>query len=93
MVCSLKFKKDVNVKNAALNFVILVLKPYPHPSCYLTSIMDKTHNGPVIALFLYSFSSFFSLGRRCPRNQLLIGRYIVAIQQIITHEEHLRHSF
>ena len=23
----------------------------PHPSCYLISIVDKTHYGPVIALF------------------------------------------
>ena len=28
----------------------------PHPSCYLTSIVDKTHHGPVIS----SFSSYCS---------------------------------
>ena len=51
-----------------------------HPSCNLTSNTDKTHHGPVIALF--------SVQLQLPCNQhsslLLIDRYILAIQQIIT---------
>ena len=51
MIRSLKFKKDVYLKNVALDFVLLVLKFITHPSYYLTFIMDKTQHGPVIALF------------------------------------------
>ena len=40
----------------------------PHPSCYLTSVMDKIHHWPVIAFFLCNSSSFFSLRRGCPTN-------------------------
>ena len=31
-----------------------------HPSCDLTSIVDKTHHGPVIVFFLCNFGSLFS---------------------------------
>ena len=66
-----------------------------HPS-YLTFYIDKTHCGPVIVFFLCNLSSFFSLRRRCPRNQpfslLLINRYILAIQRIVA-QEHLQYSF
>ena len=51
MICSLRFKKD---------FVLLVLKLYPHPSCYLFSIVAKTHHGPVIALFSAQLLQHFS---------------------------------
>ena len=69
----------------------------PHPRCYLTSIMDKTHHDQLLLFFLCNFSSFlayvggvlvttlFSL--------LLIDRYISVIQQIIIYEEYLRYSF
>ena len=65
----------------------------PHLSCYLTSIMDKTHHGPVIALFSVQLHQLFSyVGGILVANHfslLLTDRYILAIQQIITHEEHL----
>ena len=34
----------------------------PHPSCYLTSIMDKTRRKPVIALL--------GMSKVCPFNQI-----------------------
>ena len=40
--------------------VICRQSPMHHPSCYLTSIMDKTHRGPVIAFFLSNFISYLS---------------------------------
>ena len=59
----------------------------PHLSCYLTSIMVKPHHGPVIALFLCNFSSFFSYVVGIPVTNhfslLLLDRYILAIQQIM----------
>ena len=68
-----------------------------HSSYYLTSVMDKTHHGLVITLFsvqLRSFSGY--VGGILVTNHfslLLIDRDILAIQEIITHEEHLRYSF
>ena len=56
--------------------------------------MDKAHHGPVIALFSVQLLQRFLLCPRCPSKQpffslLLIDKYILAIQEIITHEEHL----
>ena len=37
----------------------------PHPSCYLTSIVDKTHHGPAIAQVIAPpIAPFYR--RRCP---------------------------
>ena len=69
----------------------------PHTICYLTFIMDKTLHGPVIALFSLQLKRFFSYVEGILVTNhfslLLVDRYILAIQQIITHEEHLRYSF
>ena len=69
----------------------------PHPSCYLTSIMNETHHELVIALFSLQLQQFFSyLGGILVTNHFsmfLIDRYILAIQQITTQEEHLRNPF
>ena len=60
--------------------------------------MAKTHHGPVIALFSVKPQQIFYLTWEVPKEPtffhsfLLIERYILAIQQIITHEEHLRHT-
>ena len=35
----------------------------PYPSCYLTSTVDKTHHGPVIAPFSVQLLQFFSYTR------------------------------
>ena len=43
----LRFKKDVLI----LGFCAFGFEAIPHPSCYLTSIVDKTHHGLVIASF------------------------------------------
>ena len=52
--------------------------------------------GQLLLFFLCNFSSFFSyVGGILVTNHfslLLINRYILAIRQIITHEEHLRYS-
>ena len=43
-------KRHCYLKNVALDFAF-GFEAMSHPSCYLTSIMDKTHHGPIIALF------------------------------------------
>ena len=52
--------------------------------------------GQLLLFFLCNFSSFFSyVGGILVTNHfslLLIDKYILAIQQIITYEEHLRYS-
>ena len=69
----------------------------PHLSCYLTFIMDKTHHGLVIAFFSLQLQQLFSYVRgilvTSHFSMFLIDRYILAIQKIITHEEHLQYSF
>ena len=59
--------------------------------------MGITHHGPAIALFSVQLQHIFSyVGGVLVTNRfsrLLIDRYIVAIQQIMTHKEHLRYSF
>ena len=88
-------KKRCYLKNVALDFMFLVLKLCP--SKLFTSIMDKTHHGRLLLFFLCNVSSFFSYVGGIPVTNhfslLLIDRYILAIQQIITHKEHFRYSF
>ena len=58
--------------------------------------MDKTHHGPVNALFSMQLQELFQLHRLYPRNQpffTVIDCYILAIQQVVTHKEYLRYSF
>ena len=68
----------------------------PHTSCYLP-LWTKLIKGQLLLFFLSNFSSFFSyVGTIHVTNHftlLLIDRYILAIQQIIAHKEHLRYSF
>ena len=49
MICSLRFKKD---------FVLLVLKLYPHPSSF--PLWIKLTMGQLLLFFLRNFSSIFS---------------------------------
>ena len=53
--------------------------------------------GQLLLFFLRNFSSFFSYVRGIPVTNhfwlLLIDKYILAIQQIIKHKEHLQYSF
>ena len=85
------------LKNVALDFVF-GFEAMPHPSCYLTSIMDiKLTMGQLLLFFLCNFSSFFSYVWGIPVTNhfslLLIDRYILAIQHIATYKEHLRYLF
>ena len=61
MICNLKFKKDVLIlKMLLLDFALAFgFEAIPHPSCYLTSIVDKTHHGPVVAFFFCATSAAF----------------------------------
>ena len=60
MICSLKVKKDIYLKNVAWDFVLLLdFEVIPHPSCYFTSIMNKTHHGLGIALFSVKLQQLF----------------------------------
>ena len=53
MICSLRFNKRCSFSKMLLcfEFCAFGFEAIPHPNCYLTSIVDKTHHGPVIAPF------------------------------------------
>ena len=59
--------------------------------------MDKTQHGPVIVLSSIQLLQFLNyVGGVLVTNLFslsLTDRYILAIQQIITHEEHMRYRF
>ena len=80
-----------------MDFVVLVLKLYPIQVVISLPLWIKLTMGQLLLFFLCNFSSFFSyVGGILVTNHfslLLIDRYILAIQQIITHEEHFRYSF
>ena len=90
-------KRRCYLKNVALDFVLLVLKLCPIQVVVSLPLWIKLTMGQLLLFFLYNFSSFFSYVRGIPVTNhfslLLIDRYILAIQQIITHKEHLRYSF
>ena len=62
MIGSLRLKKDVVFLKMLLcfGFCVFVFKSIPHPSCYLTSILDKTQYGPIIAPFSVQLLKLFS---------------------------------
>ena len=86
IICSLLLeiqKRCSYLKNVTLDFVLLVLKLYPIQVV-------------ILLLFLCIFRSFFQIRRKCPSNQpffTVTDWYILAIQQTLTHDEHLRYSF
>ena len=96
MIYSLKLKKDV-ILNVSLDFVLLVLKLCPIRVVISLPLWIKLTMGQLLLFFLCNFSSFFSyVGGILVTNhfsRLLIDRCTLTIQQIITHEEHLRYSF
>ena len=53
IICSLRFKKDVLFFKMLLCFGLCAFgfEAIPHPSCYLTSIVDETHHFPVTTPF------------------------------------------
>ena len=60
MICSLKLNKDFVILKCCCGFCAFGFEAMPHPSCYLTPIMAKTHLGPVIALFSVKLQQIFS---------------------------------
>ena len=61
IIWSWKFKKVFFLLKCCFGFcVVLVLKLHPDPSYYLTSTMDKTHHGSIIALFYVQVLQLFS---------------------------------
>ena len=97
MTCTLRFKKDVLILKILLCFgsCAFGLEVIPHPCCYLTFIVEKTHHGPVIAPFSVLLQLFFCyiggvLVSELPTFFTVIDSYILAIEQTVTHEEHLR---
>ena len=77
--------------------LFLVLKLYPIQVVFSLPLWIGLIMGQLLLFFLCNFSSFFSYVGGIPVTNhfslLLINRYILAIQQIITHKEHLRYSF
>ena len=94
MICSLKFKKDV-----VLDFALLVLKLCAIQVVISLPFWIKPILGQLLLFFLCIISSSFSYVGGIPVTNhfslLLIDRnsYILAIQQVITHKEHLQYSF
>ena len=90
-------KKSCYLKNVALDFVLLVLKLCLIQVVISLPLWIKLTMGQLLLFFLCNFSSFFSYVGGIPVTNhfslLLIDRYILAIQQITTHKEHLRYSF
>ena len=80
-----------------MDFVVLVLKLYPIQVVISLPLWIKLTMGQLLLFFMCRFSSFFSyVGGALVTNLfslLLIDKYILAIQQIITHQEHFRYSF
>ena len=90
-------KRCSYLKNAALDFVLLVLKLCPIQVVILLPLWIKLTMGLLLLYFLCNFSSFLALyvGRILLSNHfllLLIDRHIFVIQHCVIHEEHLRYS-
>ena len=60
MIDSLRFKKNVEIVALPIASYAYTYKLYlPHPSCYLTSIVDKTQDGLVIDPFSVQLLQLF----------------------------------
>ena len=70
-LCESKDSKKICscLKNCCFGFCTFGFEAIPHPSCFLTSILDKTHHEPVIAPFSVQLLQHFQLRRRCHSNQ------------------------
>ena len=60
IICSLRLKKGILFLKMLLcfRFCAFGFAAIPHPSCYLTSVVDKTCRGPVIAPFSLQLFSY-----------------------------------
>ena len=85
MICSLKFRKDLLSLKCCSGFCAFGFEAMSHPSCYLTSIIEKNHHGPVIVLFFCANSAAFLATSEVSLQPIIShwGTYILAIQQII----------
>ena len=90
-------KRCCYLKNVALNFVLLVLKIWLIQVVISLVLWIKLTMGQLLLFFLCNFSSLFSYvgGILVTKHfsVLLIDRYILAIQYIITHKEYLWYFF
>ena len=84
MICSLKFKKDVVILKMLLwilcfwfwSYALCKLSNYPH----LTSSIDKTRHGPVIALFFCGTSSaFLATSEVCLQPIIIYSYWLIGI--------------
>ena len=78
--------------------MLLVLKLCPIQVIILLPLRIKLTTDQLLLIFLCNFSSFFSYVRGTLVTnyfsvRVLIHRYLLAIQQIIIHKEHLRYPF
>ena len=104
MICSLKFKTKKILLSFKCCFGFCAFGIEAMPVCPIQVVISlplwiKLTMGHLLLFFLCNFSSFFSyVGGILVTNNFsllldwFIVRYILAIQQIITHEEHLRYS-
>ena len=98
IICILKFKKHVAILKMLL--WILGFWFWSYPLSKLLSHFHYRYNSPwasYSSFFCATWAAFFSyVGGISVKNHfslLLIDRYILSIQQIITHKEHLQYSF
>ena len=98
MMWSLKLKKDVVI----LKMLLWILCFWFFKLCPIQVVISlplsiKLTMGQLLLFFLHNVSIFFSYVGGIPATYhfslFLIDKYILAIQQIITHKEHLRYSF
>ena len=92
-------RKDRHDPHSPVRFSLLFIDPAPAQRTYILKdpLWIKLTMGQLLLFFLCNFSSFFSdVGGILLTNYFslfVVNRYILAIQQIITREEHLRYSF
>ena len=79
MICSLKFKKDVYLKNVALDFVLLVFKLYSIQVVSSAPLLIKLTTSQLLLFFLFGFRSFFGLRWMCCRNQPFFTVWLVEV--------------
>ena len=97
-ISSLKFKKYIFLQNFAWDFALLVLKLYPMQVAISVLLWIKLAMGQLLLFFSTKFHQFLQLMLEVSyepkffHSLLLIDWYILAIQQIITQEEHLQYT-
>ena len=99
MICRLKFKKDVRTllsQKCCFKFYGFGFEAMHHLICFSLSLWIKLTMDQLLLFFLCNLSSFSATSEVLLTNHfslLLTDKYILAIQQIMTHKEHLRYSW